>query len=151
MANQHSGEVTQCRQNRDVDEDDRGPPGPLRRTLLLHKKTIGYFLFKISAAPPLHGEISKTCKKTTRWPTFTTARRPTTTTARRPSYQLTAQRPTQPKRHEGRQPQRHEGPHNNLRHEGPHNHIRHEGRQREFYLGLRWSRASRCGGHFLLR
>ena len=43
MANRRSGEAMQCRQNRDVDEDDRGPPGPLRRTLLLHKKTIGYF------------------------------------------------------------------------------------------------------------
>ena len=102
VANQRSGVAKQGRQNRDVDEDDRGPPGPLRRTLLLHKKTIGYFLFKISAAPPLHGEVSKTCKKTTRWPTFTTARRPTTTTARRPSYQLTARRPTQP--HTARRP-----------------------------------------------
>ena len=86
MASRRSGEATQCRQNRDVDENDRGPPGPLRRTLLLHKKTIGYFLFKISAAPPLHGEVSKTYKKTTR----------------RPSYQLMAQRPTQP--HTARRP-----------------------------------------------
>ena len=52
MVNRRSGVAMQGRQNHDVDEDDRGPPGPLRRTLLLHKKTIGYFLFKISAAPP---------------------------------------------------------------------------------------------------
>ena len=58
-----SGEATRCRQNRDADEDDRGPSGPLHRALLLHKKAIGYCLFKISAAPPLHGEVPKTCKK----------------------------------------------------------------------------------------
>jgi hypothetical protein len=34
---------------------------------------------KISAASPLHEEVSKTCNKTaTRWPTNTTARWPTT-------------------------------------------------------------------------
>ena len=83
-------------------------------------------MLKNSAAPPLHGEVSITCKK-----------------------ERHEGRHSQ--RHEGRQRQRHEGPHIDIQHEGPHNHIRHEGQLREFYLVLRQSRASRCEVQFLLR
>ena len=83
-------------------------------------------MLKNSTAPPLHGEVSITCKK-----------------------ERHEGRHSQ--RHEGRQRQRHEGPHIDIQHEGPHNHIRHEGQLREFYLVLRWSRALWCEVQFLLR
>ena len=58
------------------------------------KEETRHYKFKISAAPPLHGEVSKTCKKQRHEGRQSqTARRPIRTAARRPTSQ----------RHEGRQ------------------------------------------------
>ena len=67
VAGQCSGEATRCRQTRSGEEGDqghRGTPALLRQALLYKNETKYYHLKKNSAEPPLHGEVSKTCKKT---------------------------------------------------------------------------------------
>jgi predicted metallopeptidase len=62
-----SGEATRCRQIGDVGVLRLGSDG-----LFSTKKETLYCQFKILAAPPLHSEVSKTCKETTtRWLTTT--------------------------------------------------------------------------------
>ena len=101
VANQRSGVAKQGRQNRDVDEDDRGPPGPLRRTLLLHKDNRLFFVQNFGSTSPARGGFQNLQKNDT-MADIHNGTKATTTTARRPSYQLTARRPTQP--HTARRP-----------------------------------------------
>jgi hypothetical protein len=44
-------------------ETSRGAPSSLRQVLLCKTKKKQHYKYKISAEPPLHGKVSKTCKK----------------------------------------------------------------------------------------
>jgi len=60
-----------CRQTRNADEEDRGRRVP-SDVLFSTKEETQYYKLKISAEPPLYGEVSKTYKKKlARWPTTT--------------------------------------------------------------------------------
>ena len=66
VAGQCNGEATRCGQTRSSEEDDRGrrdTPARLDGSSLQKKNKI-LSQFKILAEPPLHGEVSKTYKKT---------------------------------------------------------------------------------------
>ena len=61
-----SGEATRCRQTCSGDEGDRGhrgTPAPLRWALLYKKRNIKLSIQNFGSTP-LHGEVSKTYKKT---------------------------------------------------------------------------------------
>ena len=74
VAGRCSGEATRCRQ---IGVLRLGSDG-----VFSAKKGTEYCQLKISTAPPLHGEVSKTCKKpTARWPTTTYISTPHPTTA----------------------------------------------------------------------
>ena len=71
MASRGSDEAMLCRQTRNADEEDRGHRVP-SDVLFSVKEETQYYKLKISAEPPLYGEVFKTCKKKpARWPTTT--------------------------------------------------------------------------------
>ena len=60
-----------CRQTRNADEEDQGRRVP-SDVLFSAKEETQYYKLKISAEPPLYGEVFKTYKKKpARWPTTT--------------------------------------------------------------------------------
>ena len=78
VASQSSDEAMLCRQTRNADEENRGRRVP-SDVLFSTKEETQYYKLKISAEPPLYGEVSKTYKKkaSTMADSIYMARRPT--------------------------------------------------------------------------